>query len=57
MRLLIMEVPPSPCYFRSWVQTFSSELHAQSPSILCSSLNVRGQISHPWRTTGRINFV
>jgi hypothetical protein len=43
MKLLIMQFSPTSCH-----TLFSNTLS------LCSSLNVRDQVSHPYRTTGKI---
>jgi hypothetical protein len=38
----------------SSIQMFSSVPCSQTPSVLCSSLSVRDQVSRPYRTTGKI---
>jgi hypothetical protein len=51
MKLLIMKFSPLPCYLiplTSKYNLFSNTL------ILRSSLNVSNQVSHPYKTTGKI---
>jgi hypothetical protein len=38
----------------SWVQIFSSAAHSQTPSVHVLQLNVRDQVSHPHKTTGKV---
>jgi hypothetical protein len=49
MKLLIMQFSPLSRHFIP----LRSKYSPQHP-VLCSSLNVRDQISHPYRTTGKI---
>jgi phosphate starvation-inducible membrane PsiE len=51
MKLLIMQFSPTSCHFGPNILLsilFSNTLN------LCSSLNVRDKVSHPYRTTGKI---
>jgi hypothetical protein len=53
MKLLIVQLSAFSCYFIPLlVQIFFSEPSSQTPSP--SSLSVRDQVSHPYKTTGRI---
>jgi hypothetical protein len=54
MKLLIMQFSPTSCHFISvWFKNFPQHPALNTLS-LCSSLNVRDQISHPYRTTSKI---
>jgi hypothetical protein len=54
MKLLIMQFSPSLCHFFSLrPDTHLSTLFSNILSI-CSSFNARDQVSHPYRTTGKI---
>jgi hypothetical protein len=49
MKLLIMQFSPTSCHFTSLGPNI-----LLSTLSLCSSLNVRAQVSHPYRITGKI---
>jgi hypothetical protein len=53
MKLLIMHPSPPSCNFIRLRQNILSTLFSNTLS-LCSFLNVRNQVSHPYRTTGKI---
>jgi hypothetical protein len=53
MKFLIMQFSPTSCHFVSLWSKYSPP-HPVSTVSLCSSLNVRDQVSHPYRTTGNI---
>jgi hypothetical protein len=52
---LIMQFSPTSYHFISLRSKYSPQHPVlRYPHSLCSSLNVRDQVSHPYRTTGRI---
>jgi hypothetical protein len=51
MKLLIKQFSPSSYHFILLSTLFSNTLS------LCSSLNIRDQVSHPYRTTGKIRVL
>jgi hypothetical protein len=53
MTLLIMQFSPTSRHFISLRSKYFQHPVLSTLS-LCSSLNVRDQVSHPYRTTGRI---
>jgi hypothetical protein len=53
MKLFIMQFSPTSCRFISLHSNILSSLFSNSLN-LCSSLNVKDQVSHPYRTTGKI---
>jgi hypothetical protein len=53
MKLFIMQFSLFACHLISSVQISSSPPCFQTPPSLYSSLNVRDQISHPYRNTGK----
>jgi hypothetical protein len=53
MKLFIMQFPPISRHFSFQCKYSPQHLFANTLS-LCSSLNVRDQVSHPYRTTGKI---
>jgi hypothetical protein len=50
MELLIMQFSLTPYYFIP----LQSKYSPQHPDLEYHSLNVRGQVSHPYKTTGKI---
>jgi hypothetical protein len=56
MKLLIMEFPPTSCHFISLRTKIPLSTLFSNTLSLCSSLNVRDQVSHSNRTTGKIIF-
>jgi hypothetical protein len=54
MKLFIMQFSPIPCHFNP-LRSKQSPQHPFSNTLSqCSSLNVTDQVSHPYRTTGKI---
>jgi hypothetical protein len=54
MKLLIVQLSPFSSYFITlWYNILLRTLFSNTLS-LCSSFNVRTQVSHPYKTTGRI---
>jgi hypothetical protein len=53
MKVLIMQFSPASCHFISLRSKYSPQRPSNTFSA-CSSLNVREQVSHPYRTTGKI---
>jgi hypothetical protein len=51
MQLLIMQFSPTSCHFIPLRSKYSPKHPVLN---LCSSLNVRDQFSHPYKTTGKI---
>jgi hypothetical protein len=51
MNLLIMQLSPASCY----LMPFRSKYPPPHP-VLCSSLNVRDQVSHPYKTIDKVIF-
>jgi hypothetical protein len=57
MKLLIMQFSSTSCHFISLRSKYSPQQPVlKHPHSLCSSLNVRDQVSHPQRTTGNLRF-
>ncbi|PNF25245.1 hypothetical protein B7P43_G13294, partial [Cryptotermes secundus] len=56
MKLLIMQFSPTSCHFISLRSKYSPKKNTLFSNTLRlrSSLNVRDQVSHPYRTTGKI---
>jgi hypothetical protein len=57
MKLFIMQSSPTSCHFISLRPKYSPQhpdLMFSNTLTLCSSLNVRDQVSQPYRTTGKI---
>jgi hypothetical protein len=54
MKLLIVQLPPFSCYFTLLGQNILLKTLFSNTLSLCSSLNVKDQVSHPYKTTGRI---
>jgi hypothetical protein len=58
MKLLIVQLPPFSCYFILLWSEYSPQDHVlKHPQFIYSSLNVRDQVSHPYKTTGRITVL
>jgi hypothetical protein len=55
LKLLIMQFSPISQHL-SLVQIFSFSTLFSDTLSLCSSLNVKEQVSHPYRTSGKIKF-
>jgi hypothetical protein len=54
MKLLVMQLsPPSRHSIPLWSK-YSPQHPVSNTLSFCSSLNVRGHVSHPYRTTGKI---
>jgi hypothetical protein len=53
MKLLIMQFSPTPITLSLYGPNILNSLFSNTLS-LCSSLNVRDQDSHPYKTTGKI---
>jgi hypothetical protein len=50
-----MQLPPFPCYFILHRSKYSPQHPVLKNTLsLCSSINVRDQVSHPYKITGRI---
>jgi hypothetical protein len=54
MKFLVMQLPPISCHFNSLRSKYSPQHPVLQHLSLCSSLNVRDQVLHPYRTTGKI---
>jgi hypothetical protein len=54
MKLLTVQLPPFSSYFNLFGPNILLRTLFSNTFSLCSSLNVRDQISHPYKTTGRI---
>jgi hypothetical protein len=55
MKLLIMQFSPTSCHFSSLRAKYFTQHHVHSRTLsLCSSFNVREQVSHPYKTKGKI---
>jgi hypothetical protein len=54
MKLFIVQLPPFSCYFIPFWSNVLLRIVFSNTLNLCSSLNARNQISHPYKTTGRI---
>jgi hypothetical protein len=55
MKLLVMQFSPLSCHFIPFgLNILLSTLFSNTLSLVCSSLNVRYHVSHPYRTTGKI---
>jgi hypothetical protein len=54
MKLLIMQFAPISCHFIHLWSKYSLQHPVSNTLSRCSSLNVRDQVSHPYRTTGEI---
>jgi hypothetical protein len=57
MKIPTMQFSPASCYFLLLRPNDSSQCLFSGTLILCSSLNVRHQNSHPYKTTGKYSFV
>jgi hypothetical protein len=54
MKLLTVQLPPFSCHFIPLLFKYCSHNPVLKHSLnICSSLNVRDQVSHPYNTTGR----
>jgi hypothetical protein len=53
MKLLIMQSSPCSCHFLFGLNILLSTLFSNTLNI-CSSLTVRYQVSHPYKTRGKI---
>jgi hypothetical protein len=54
MKVLIVHLPPFPRHLIALKFKYSSQNLVLNTLSLCSSLSVRDQVSHPYKTTGRI---
>jgi hypothetical protein len=54
MQLLIMKFSPTTCHFIPLRSKYSPKHPFSNTLNLCSSLNVRDKVSHPYKTTGKI---
>jgi hypothetical protein len=54
MKFLIVQIPPFSCHLIPLRSKYSSQNPVLKHLSLCSSLSVRDQVSHPYKTTGRI---
>jgi hypothetical protein len=54
MKVLIMQFPPISCHISLFGPNILLSTRFSNNLSLCSSLNVRDQISHPYTTTGKI---
>jgi hypothetical protein len=54
MKLLTVQLSPFYCYFIPLWSKYSPRTLFSNILIICSSLNVRDQVSHPYKTTGRV---
>ena len=54
IQLLIMQLPRLPCYLVPYGPKYSPQHHILKHFSLRSSLTVSYQVSHPYKTTGRI---
>jgi hypothetical protein len=54
MKLFIMQFSPFSCHLISLWSEYPPQHPVLKKPRLCSSLNVRDQVSHPYRTTGKI---
>jgi hypothetical protein len=54
VNLLIVQLPPFSCYLILLGPTILLRTLFSNTFSLCCSLNVRDQVSHPYKTTGRI---
>jgi hypothetical protein len=54
MKLLIMQFFPTSCHSSLFGPNIPLSTLFSNTLSLCSSLNVRDQVSHPYRTTGKI---
>jgi phosphate starvation-inducible membrane PsiE len=54
MKLLIMQFSPASCHFTLFVSNILLSALFSNTLILYSSPNVRDQVSHPYKTTGKI---
>jgi hypothetical protein len=57
MKLLIMQSSPTSCHFIPLRSKYSPQHLFSSTLSLCSSLNVRGQVSHTYETTGKVTVL
>jgi hypothetical protein len=57
MKFLIMQFSPTSYYFFTLWSKYSPQNHSQIPSVYVLPLNVRGQVSHPCKTTDKMSFV
>jgi hypothetical protein len=53
MQLLIMQFSPTSCHFIPLMSKYSPKHLFSNTLNLCSSLNVRGKVSHSYKTTGK----
>jgi putative component of membrane protein insertase Oxa1/YidC/SpoIIIJ protein YidD len=54
MEFLITQFYRASCHFVPLRSKYSPKSLSSNTFNLCSSLNARGQVSHPYRTTGKI---
>jgi hypothetical protein len=54
MKLLIVKLPPFSCYLSYFGPNVLLRTLSSNTLSLCSFLNLRDQVSHPYKTAGRI---
>jgi hypothetical protein len=57
MKLLIMQFPPTSCHLNPTGPIYSPQDDVLNTLSQCSSPNVRGQVSHLYKTIGKIILV